>query len=765
MADISTRIDGDVVDDRVREVGDTTVGTVDKERLLEIDTTTPDDAHDRLREIATVYRTRSREIAETLSAETDYPISDAEALVEVATSFLVNVEDQYDDVFGSGYSTRFDRDVAYDREIRVERKPKGNVLVITPGNATVPIAILATASALATGNSVTVRPSMSACKSAYAALKPFLTRFPDSVNLVFCDAETAVDSDVLERFDALHYTGSSRHYASIEEAAAEAKIDSYIEGEGCGLFVVESYPEVAARAFADAITRCNGSLCTTPSGILVSEAVEDEFTTELRKSLSSVVAGPPDERGTDIAADAVASSEDLRPRMEFDNPVEIVERDAAVENLELYGPAAWLDTWSSTDEVVEFLRERDHGLNVTLFTADAQEMLDADEALSSRVCVNADPTLQSPHSPWGAMDESGSSPGTTLMEKFSRRVIYVEDSVDDGRTSEALVLKRPGELEFESYPVNGSDGLVVENRWSGVCGTDKAMYAGDLEAATPVVPGHENVSRVLSGTGEDVRGEPVSEGDYVLWCGVNPCGDCATCEAGAPNNCIRRTVSGVSKTATLSPHVFGGWATTSFVEAGTFMLKLSDEQARDPVHVLAEPLATAVGTPIDGDVLVVGDGSMGSLYAAYASEAVGANVSVVGRPRRADRLDPFVDEFIARGDEVPRSAFDTVVNGTGVASVFERAFEYVRPTGTIIETSILEPADARIDPSKIVNQSIDVHGKLAYDATDLEDAFEFVAAHAEPLSEFVETYSIREYESALDAEIKGVFDLGEWEPS
>lgn len=719
-----------------------------------------------LERIASVYRQNATELARTVTAETGYPVRDAQALIEVVIDYLLHADEHYRATFRDEFSTPFDRAGPYVRRISTERRPKGTVLVITPANATVPLAALTVAAALLTGNTVVVRPSSRACESASRILAPFLERLPDAVHLVFADVADVVQPSVLSTVDVLHYTGSSDHYESIEKTVAEAKIDSYVEGEGSGLVVVEDDPRAAAEVCIDALTRCNGQLCTTPSGILVRSGLDDEFRTALEAELEGVVAGDPADRDTDIDANVsvAASGTELFP--DVDVPVSIVEYDDSLADTELFGPVAWYRTYDDHDEVARLLENRSHGLNVTTFARDPSSLLEAvgaaDRAVSSRVCINADPTLQSPFSPWGAMKLSGRSPGTTLLEKFSRSVVRVDGGRSEGdETFDALVLQSPGNVELDTFTKRSYDGLVVENEWSGVCGTDRAMYEGTLHSALPVVPGHENVATICEGSTRDIRGIEVAPGDPILWTGIRPCGSCEPCSNGRPNDCVKRAVNGVSTSSTLSPHVFGGWSERSYVDERSYVLRVGEWALNDPVAVLAEPLATILEMSARGDeLLVVGTGTIGSLFAAKSATSEDVHVSVVTSHEKRETVEAWADEsYVREREQPPQAAFDTVVNATGRAEVFERCLDLVKEGGVVYEPSVLGESRQQVDVSRITTKSLSIEGKLGYTSEDLVDAYEFVADHREDLRPLISTYELREYERALDADFKAVFDI------
>lgn len=289
-----------------------------------------------------------------------------------------------------------------------------------------------------------------------------------------------------------------------------------------------------------------------------------------------------------------------------------------------------------------FLEGREHGLTNTIFTSEP-EKFSSDYSASSRVCFNTDPTLQSPHSPWGASGASGESPCTTFMEKFTRFVIQVDEEKGGGEQFRAVITEKPGSVHIEKFFESGDyTGLKVENIWSGVCGTDKSILSGDIEAAFPLVQGHENIAKTISGSTKDVYDERIETGDYVLWTAVVPCGRCRECKQGNINMCSTRNFNGVNKTCELPPHSFGGWSEKSFVNSRTLMIKLDEEQAENPVYTLVEPLATVINLEMDirtGKSLIIGGGALGSLFAAVLSEKEGIETTIQASKSKSGTLN------------------------------------------------------------------------------------------------------------------------------
>ncbi|GAB3036548.1 aldehyde dehydrogenase family protein [Natronobiforma cellulositropha] len=426
---IESFINGDYRHDEIREKVGTPIGYLEEDAFDGIETASsqPSDVFDELEEIADVYRENRERYAETLCEETAYPLSDCFDRIDSIPRYLDGVREYHDHVREeTGAVDDYNATTDHERRVVTVPRPIGHVLMVTPRNATI-LAPVNTASALVAGNTVTVRPSTRTPASAAALLEPFLERFPERVNVVFTEPEIIYEPSVLSRFDLLHYEGSSNYYPEIKESAAAAGIESNVEGEGNGVFIVDHEPERAARTFVRALVRCNGQLCSTPSGLLVNEAIAEEFETTLENELRAVTVGDPREEATDVDENAEVHAPEAEPFVDLgDSPVRILTFEEGLETVELFGPGAWYDTWESLEEVRTFLGAREHGLSMTIFSDEPEQYLRESKALTSRVCFNLDPTIISHFSPWGALKRSGESPVTTRIEKFTQHVTVVD---------------------------------------------------------------------------------------------------------------------------------------------------------------------------------------------------------------------------------------------------------------------------------------------------------------------------------------------------
>ena len=110
----------------------------------------------------------------------------------------------------------------------------------------------------------------------------------------------------------------------------------------------------------------------------------------------------------------------------------------------------------------------------------------------------------------------------------------------------AAVLTAPGKYEVQDFPYPElQDGaLLMQIEMSGICGTDKHTYLGEVKqyAGTaaetdtpfPIIQGHENVgvvSEITPKAAESLEfyGRPLKVGDRITMCPDIVCGSCYEC--------------------------------------------------------------------------------------------------------------------------------------------------------------------------------------------------------------------------------------------
>ncbi len=235
-------------------------------------------------------------------------------------------------------------------------------------------------------------------------------------------------------------------------------------------------------------------------------------------------------------------------------------------------------------------------------------------------------------------------------------------------------------------------------RLAGVCNTDLELVQGYYPYTG--VPGHEFVGVV-----EDAPGAAEWIGRRVVGEINAVCGECATCRAGRPTHCERRTVLGIVTRN-------GAFATHLVLPVDN--LHEVPEGVSDEIAVFTEPTAAALEIQEQvrigpGDrVVVVGAGKLGNLVAQTLA-TTGCDLLVVGRSPRPLELVAARGIRTGTAEAVAENEADVAVECTGNPEGLTIARRAVRPRGTIVLKSTYH-GRASVDLAPIVVDEITVVG-------------------------------------------------------
>lgn len=319
-------------------------------------------------------------------------------------------------------------------------------------------------------------------------------------------------------------------------------------------------------------------------------------------------------------------------------------------------------------------------------------------------------------------------------------------------------------------PEVGPEDVLIEVRNAGICGTDLHIWHGSYAlAAYPIVPGHE-FSGVVAAVGDRVRG--FKTGDRVTADPNLPCYSCVFCQRRQFNQCLNLEVLGVTRSG----------AFARFVPAPESAIYSIGELPFAEAALL-EPLACVVWglkqvQPQAGDrMLIFGAGPMGILMMQAVMRAGAASVVMVDKEEWRLQLaeDLGASAVIKADDLTPQTfkdlaphGFEVVADATGVPSVVERSFQYVRPGGKVWVFGVTG-ADARVpfSPYEVFRKDLKIIGSFALNKT-LHEAISLVQggavklapliSHVLPLSDFKEGFKLAERDPKR---MKVQFGLGE----
>ncbi|MBB2975516.1 L-idonate 5-dehydrogenase [Microbacterium endophyticum] len=301
-------------------------------------------------------------------------------------------------------------------------------------------------------------------------------------------------------------------------------------------------------------------------------------------------------------------------------------------------------------------------------------------------------------------------------------------------------------------PVPTNDQVRVRIEYVGICGSDLHYYFeganGAFVVKEPLIPGHEVSGRIdLDPAGEWSAGTAVT---------VHPAtfGEPREDLADAPHLWPGGAYLGSASTW---PHTQGGLVEYLLVDRE--MVRLLPESLHVRRAVLAEPLAVAMhGLGKAGDVrgkrvLVTGVGPIGLLAVAAAVAAGAAEVTatdVFAEPlERARALGATVALNVTQ-DAVPESAYDVVLECSGVAASINTAVKAAAIGGTVVQVGMVPNAERPLNIAPFISKELSWFGTFRFNdeidqaiaLLDANPGIEDVITHVVPADDAVSAFNV-----------------------
>jgi D-arabinitol dehydrogenase (NADP+) len=269
-------------------------------------------------------------------------------------------------------------------------------------------------------------------------------------------------------------------------------------------------------------------------------------------------------------------------------------------------------------------------------------------------------------------------------------------------------------------PVPGPNDVLIEIKRAGICGTDLHIWDGSYALANyPVVPGHE-FAGVIAAVGDNVT--KFKTGERVTADPNLPCNACEFCKRGQFNQCLNLQAVGVTRDGAFARYLVVPESAVYDIGEMSF----AKAALIEPLACVAWGMKQVQIQPSD-KVLIFGAGPMGSLML-QAVKSVGAT-SVVMVDKEDWRLElahklgatHILNAAELKADTFKNVAplgFDVVADATGVISVIEQTFSYVRPGGRVWIFGVANSdATARFSPYHVFRNDIKVIGSFACNKT------------------------------------------------
>ncbi len=298
----------------------------------------------------------------------------------------------------------------------------------------------------------------------------------------------------------------------------------------------------------------------------------------------------------------------------------------------------------------------------------------------------------------------------------------------------SLIYKELGVVEEGQSP-EPTMPIWVRVEATGICGTDlKAVFKGHRYFVPPTVLGHEFYGQIEKAP----EGFKYPKGTWVVVAPYFECGKCPLCKAGKGDLCTSKKYVEAGSFAEYVGIPEG-------YEEGIFELPKEEDSAQegpahDPanydVYALAEPFACVLNgvkrlETIKGysNVLVVGGGPMGALFALYYSQ-IGIDVSVVEpSEERAEKLRSFGIKTIKQED-VQKGEYDNIVLAVNIGGLVKQYLPLVRNGGTLLVFAGLPKGEVLdVDAGILHYGEVSLKGCSGFALEDFKMAFEMIKAN------------------------------------
>jgi threonine dehydrogenase-like Zn-dependent dehydrogenase len=343
-------------------------------------------------------------------------------------------------------------------------------------------------------------------------------------------------------------------------------------------------------------------------------------------------------------------------------------------------------------------------------------------------------------------------------------------------TIQAAVMTEPGRMELREFarPSIGDDEILLKVERTGICGSDKHMFAGHMPLQFPVIPGHELVGTIeelgsQAAATMAVVGGPIEPGDRITTApSSTPCGRCHHClhMPQRPSLCANRYVHGFVS-SDIAPTPRGGFSQYMHLTSRSWIFKIPDDLSSERA-VLGEPVAVAIraveralgpglphigeGLSFDKSVLVLGAGPIGQLVVAVLSY-IGVDC-IIASDLSQSRLDLALQmgahEVVAvEGSnledrlEIVQGLTngvgpDIVIETAGVPVAFKESLDFVRRGGTVVEVGhFTDSGSVEIRPNVVCFKDVDIRGMWGYPPILFKTALAFLKNTSAPLDSFI----------------------------
>ena len=383
----------------------------------------PTDRERLLRRVAGLVEEHGEELARLESRNVGKPITDARGEVEMVSEVFYFYAGAIDKHHGETIPVSGGVDMTF-------HEPLGVVGLITPWNFPLNIASWKLSPALASGNTIVLKPAeitpLTTLRLAELMLEAGI---PDGVVNVVAGPGRVVGQALCEhpKVAKIGFTGSTEVGRSVMQAAASTikRVTLELGGKSANIVFSDADIEAAASTAPYAVFGNAGQDCCARSRILIHKPIFDRFTEMLVEVTKNLRVGDPDDDATEMGPlisadqqDKVASYVDSDVVFQADVPqgkgfwfpptlLGPISNDARAAREEIFGPVAALIPFEDEADAIRLANDTPFGLSGSVWTRDAGRALRVARAVNSGVIsINSNTSVRA-STPFGGMKQSG----------------------------------------------------------------------------------------------------------------------------------------------------------------------------------------------------------------------------------------------------------------------------------------------------------------------------------------------------------------------
>lgn len=314
-------------------------------------------------------------------------------------------------------------------------KPLGVAGQVIPWNFPLLMAAWKIAPALATGNTVVLKPAESTSLTALKLAEIFQEADlpPGVVNIVTGHGKVGAGIVNHKNVDKVAFTGSTEVGKSIQRSIAGTKKRCTLElgGKAANIVFEDAPIDQAVEGIVNGIYFNQGHVCCAGSRLFVQESVHDEVIRKLKHRMNTLIVGDPLDKNTDVGAiNSAAQLKTIESYIElgkqegaeFYQPetsipdkgfwcrpslfTEVAQSNRIAQE-EIFGPVLAVQTFRTVAEVIKKANNTPYGLSAGVWTDKGSKIFNMTAQMRAGVVWGNTYNLFDPASPFGGYKESG----------------------------------------------------------------------------------------------------------------------------------------------------------------------------------------------------------------------------------------------------------------------------------------------------------------------------------------------------------------------